>query len=211
MSKYLYPIPFNKEIIKESKETALINELSSELEKNLGTEIVNKKWPKDLRAEPELLQILSIWRRKNIYLDGSPTTHKKIINSLYANDFLVPIGTPIQAIADWRIISLQEDFDEYGIGEEYGDKGNYITLRHANDKISQYIHLQQFSVADQKLWKMYEVKKGQIIWYTWASWRMDLPHLHFAFYQDKLGTWENIPLFYPNSNSNSKIWNIPID
>lgn len=60
MSKYLYPIPFTKEIIKESKYTAFINDLLPQLEKILSLETINAKWPKDLRAKPELLQTLSI-------------------------------------------------------------------------------------------------------------------------------------------------------
>ncbi|MEI6117792.1 MAG: hypothetical protein WCP92_00580 [bacterium] len=60
MSKYLYPIPFTKEIIKESNQTAFINDILSELKKTLDPETINKKWPEDLRAVPELLQTLSI-------------------------------------------------------------------------------------------------------------------------------------------------------
>ncbi|MEI6773977.1 MAG: hypothetical protein WCL18_04130 [bacterium] len=36
MSKYLYPIDFTKEIIKESRYTALINYILPELEKTLA-------------------------------------------------------------------------------------------------------------------------------------------------------------------------------
>ena len=60
MSKYLYPIPFTKEIIQESKYTAFINDILPELEKTLALDVINKKRPKDLRAKPELLQTLSI-------------------------------------------------------------------------------------------------------------------------------------------------------
>jgi len=210
MSKYLYPIDFTKEIIKESRYTALINYILPELEKTLAWEIINRKRPKDLRAKPELLQTLSLRRWRKVYLDGSPKTHKQEYNSQYANDFLVAIGTPIQAIADWRVISKQDGFDEYGIEEKYGDKCNYITIAHDDNKISQYIHLEKFSLTNTD-----KVKRGQTIWYTWASWRMDLPHLHFAFYQDEVESmsWrhirKNIPLFYPNSNS--KIKDIIID
>ena len=60
MPKYLYPIPFTKEIIQESKYTAFINDVLSDLEKILALNVINKKRPKDLRAKPELLQTLSL-------------------------------------------------------------------------------------------------------------------------------------------------------
>ena len=60
MPKYLYPIPFTKEIIQESKYTAFINDVLSDLEKTLALNVINKKRPKDLRAKPELLQTLSL-------------------------------------------------------------------------------------------------------------------------------------------------------
>lgn len=60
MSKYLYPIDFTKEIQKESRYTAFINDILPELEKTLSLDVINRKRPKDLRAKPELLQILSL-------------------------------------------------------------------------------------------------------------------------------------------------------
>lgn len=136
---------------------------------------------------------------KKIYLDGSPSTHNQKYNSQYATDFLVAIGTPIQAIADWKVIDIKECFDGYGIQEIYGDRGNYITIAHAEDKISQYIHIEKLSPTKYSIWLGSYVKKWQIIGYTWASWRMDLPHLHFAFYENAWGQYKNIPMFSPDS------------
>ena len=204
MSKYLYPIPFTQESIQESKYTAFINDVLPEIEKNLSLDIINKKRPKDLRAKPELLQTLSLRRRfqsKKIYLDGSPLTHNQENNSQHAIDFLVPIGTPIQAIADGTVIYIVEKFDEYGIQPEYWEKCNVISILHPDNTMSEYIHLDRFSATKQEISLGSHIKKWQIIGYTWASWRMDLPHLHFAFYkkiwQDQ---YKNIPIFYPDSS-----------
>ena len=46
MPKYLYPIPFTKEIIQESKYTAFINDVLSDLEKILALNVINKIMPK---------------------------------------------------------------------------------------------------------------------------------------------------------------------
>lgn len=113
MSNYLYPIPFTKEIIKESKYTAFINDILPKLEKILSPEIINKKWPADLRAKPELLQTLRIGWNKKVYLDGSPLTHNEENKAQHAIDFLVPVGTPVQAIKDGKIIYLVDQFNEY--------------------------------------------------------------------------------------------------
>lgn len=208
MSKYLYPIDFTKEIQKESRYTAFINDILPELEKTLSLDVINRKRPKDLRAKPELLQTLSLWRwfqHKKIYLDGSPLTHNQEYNSQYANDFLVPIGTPIQAIADGRIIHLVENFDEYGIQEEYWEKCNVVSIQHLDNTMSEYIHLDKFSPGKQHIALGSLIKKWQIIWYTWSSGRMDLPHLHFAFYKKtEQDQYKNIPIFYPDSDINIK-------
>ena len=73
----------------------------------------------DLRTKPELLQTLRMGRNKKIHIDGSPLTHKTEYNSQHAIDFLVPIGTPVQAIHDGEIIYLVDQFNEYGIQAEY--------------------------------------------------------------------------------------------
>lgn len=202
MSKYLYPIPFTREIIRESKYTAFINDMLPELEKILTKEVINEKWPKDLRTKPELLQTLSIWWRKKTYVDGSPTTHNIAYNSRDAIDFLVPINTPVQAIDNGKVIYIVEHFDEYGIQPEYGEKCNVISILHPDNKMSEYIHLKKFSATTQKIQLGSNVKKWQIIWYTWASGRMDLPHLHFAFYEKIWAAgYKNLPLFFPNNES----------
>ena len=212
MSKYLYPIPFTKEIIQESKYTAFINDVLSDLEKILALNVINKKRPKDLRAKPELLQTLSLgwwFQSKKIYIDGSPLTHNQSYNSQYAIDFLVPIGTPIQAIADGIVIYLVEKFNEYGIQQEYWEKCNVISILHPDNTMSEYIHLDRLSPTKQHISVWSHIKKWQIIWYTWTSWRMDLPHLHFAFYKKWQQQYKNIPIFFPNSDS--KVEDIIID
>ncbi len=160
MSKYLYPIPFTKEIIKESRYTAFINDLLPQLEKILSLETINAKWPKDLRAKPELLQTLSIGRWfKKVYVDGSPLTHNQKYKNQNAIDFLVPTGTPIQAIDDGKVIYLVEHFDEYGIQPEYGEKCNVISILHTNNTMSEYIHLDKFSPRKQNISLQDNVKR----------------------------------------------------
>ncbi|MEI6426488.1 MAG: M23 family metallopeptidase [Candidatus Absconditabacteria bacterium] len=196
MLDHIYPIPFTKEIIQESKYTAYINDILPKLEKILSLESINKKWPVDLRTKPELLQTLRMGWNKKIHIDGSPLTHTKEYNSEHAIDFLVPIGTPVQAIDDGKIIYLVDQFNEYGIQAEYGEKCNVVSILHENTTMSEYIHLDQYSPSIQGLEVGNYIKKGQILGYTGTSGRMDLPHLHFALYQKFKNTYKNIPIYF---------------
>lgn len=197
MQNYLSPIPFDKKILEENNITAHLEELLSMAEKKLASHIINAKWPIDLRAKPELLDTLQI-EGDTIYIDRSPISHNEKNDSLHAIDFLVPIWTPIQAISRGQIIYLQEDSEEYWRWEKYWDMCNVVSIAHPETKtMSEYIHLRKGSVREKwfKLWD--RIRKWEIIWHTGASWRMDLPHLHFALYQTI--TWER------NSYKNIKI------
>lgn len=79
-------------------------------------------------------------------------------------DFAVPMGTPIQAVDDGRVV--QASFME--------DYGNVIKLQHAWGE-SVYAHLSKFEVADRQI-----VKKGQKIALSGNTGNSTGPHLHFA-------------------------------
>ena len=88
-----FPIPIDRKTCKLSKYTATIyqDKTLRKLIKIFGEDVVNKYWPKDLRAKPELLDVLELQRWKKIYIDRSPITHQQKYGSTYAMDFLVPI------------------------------------------------------------------------------------------------------------------------
>lgn len=154
--QYWFPIPVNKEILKENKLLAFDKEMPPE----------------------------KLWRDFPFWIDESPISHNKENNTLYAIDFLVPIWTDILAVEDGSIKYIKEDSFEYGRGSEFWNKANYIWVLHDNDIISEYIHLGWFSVTDLWLEVWDFVKKWQKIWETWLSWWMDIPHLHFALYKN---------------------------
>jgi len=79
-------------------------------------------------------------------------------------DIGVPNGTSVYAIADGTV--------EF-VGES-GTAGNMITISHANNVRSKYMHLQSFMVSSKQA-----VKKGDLIAFSGNTGRVTGPHLHF--------------------------------
>lgn len=176
-----FPIPTDKRTRELSKYTANIykDDVVLKLEKVLGKGLVNQKWPEDLRAKPELLEILSLWRWKKFYIDLSPITHREIYSAQNAKDFLVPIWTPVLAANAWMIDHIETGNNGYGMDlEKYWKLPyNHIRIKHWFWSYSEYGH----SNPDDIYIGM-KVEAGQPIGYTCASGMMDLPHLHFNNY-----------------------------
>lgn len=156
LKQYWFPVPVTKEILRANKQLAF-----------------------DEKMPPEKLA-----REFPFWIDESPVSHNKENKTLHAIDFLVPIGTDVITVDDGKIKYIQEDSFEYWWWAEFWNKANYIWISHDNDIISEYIHLEWFSVSNLWLKVWDSVEKWQIIWKTWWSWWMDIPHLHFALYKN---------------------------
>src|SRR3954464_14685299 len=81
-------------------------------------------------------------------------------------DYAVPIGTPVYAAADGIVDRVRDDSGKYGNDPKYGPDVNYLGLLHANNELSEYLHLKKHSalvkVGDK-------VKAGQQIAVTGLS------------------------------------------
>jgi murein DD-endopeptidase MepM/ murein hydrolase activator NlpD len=82
-------------------------------------------------------------------------------------DIAVPVGTPIRAVANGRVVLLQ------GTGAS-GGYGNYTCLQHTATLASCYAHQRNFAVS-----KGQTVKRHQIIGYVGMTGNTFGPHLHF--------------------------------
>ena len=111
----------------------------------------------------------------------SPESH--IGSFKHALDFLVPVATPVYAVADGVIMEIKEHCERWGDGPEFRDYLNYLTVKHGNGEFSQYCHLQKNSVSTRKLKVGDHVRVGQEITETGMSGWMDGPHLHFIVYR----------------------------
>ncbi|WP_319380207.1 peptidoglycan DD-metalloendopeptidase family protein [Thiomicrorhabdus sp.] len=82
-------------------------------------------------------------------------------------DYAGPVGTPVRATADGKIVFR-------GWGHGYG---RYIKIQHANKRMTVYGHFSKFG----KYKKGSYVKQGQIIGYIGQSGLATGPHLHYEF------------------------------
>ena len=93
-------------------------------------------------------------------------------------DFKMPIGTPIVAVDDGRVVVVVEKFRD-GIDSGF-DEANLVGIEHEGGFLSWYMHLtlegSLVQVDDQ-------VSKGDVIAYSGDTGRSAYPHLHFFVQQ----------------------------
>ncbi len=95
----------------------------------------------------------------------------RIIRPHYGVDYAAPIGTPVRAIGDGRIISATNE----------GGSGSMVKIQHNSVYATGYMHLSRFGegVAPGRF-----VKQGDIIGYVGSSGLSTGPHLDFRFYKN---------------------------
>jgi len=94
-------------------------------------------------------------------------------------DYAVPLGTVVYAAANGVVTRVRDDSDKHGTTIDFGYDANYITIEHANNELSEYMHLAKGSalvrVGDT-------VTSGEPIAKTGLSGWLFAPHLHFMVY-----------------------------
>lgn len=108
------------------------------------------------------------WRT---WSDGTKEWHNGV-------DYGVPVGTPIQSIADGKVTISQDGYND--------GWGNYVRIQHDNGQESLYAHQskRKVEVGDR-------VKAGQIIGESGNTGRSTGPHLHFGLYKDSGKKFDN--------------------
>ena len=103
----------------------------------------------------------------------------------HAVDFAIDFNVPILASLEGEIVDVKDDSKEGGNDKKYADikYQNYITIKHANNEFSQYVHLAHKSslvkIGD-KVEKDNPISKGiGMIGYTTT------PHLHLMVFVNK--------------------------
>jgi murein DD-endopeptidase MepM/ murein hydrolase activator NlpD len=95
----------------------------------------------------------------------------RIVRPHYGVDYSAPIGTPVHAIGDGRVISATYE----------GGAGRMVKIQHNSVYATGYMHLSRFGdgISSGKF-----VKQGDIIGYVGSSGLSTGPHLDFRFYKN---------------------------
>ncbi|MGD0756328.1 MAG: peptidoglycan DD-metalloendopeptidase family protein [Bacteroidales bacterium] len=95
----------------------------------------------------------------------------RIVRPHYGVDYAAPVGTPVHAIGDGRIISTTDE----------GGAGKMVKIQHNSVYATGYLHLSRFGdgVSPGKF-----VKQGDIIGFVGSSGLSTGPHLDFRFYMN---------------------------
>ena len=105
-------------------------------------------------------------------------SHKIEDNQHMAFDFKMPIGTPVHAAAEGRVVLVVEQFEDQV--DHAFDQANYIVIKHEDEFLSHYGHL-TFNGSAVHVDDV--VAQGELIGYSGHTGQADFPHLHFFVQQ----------------------------
>jgi hypothetical protein len=95
----------------------------------------------------------------------------RIVRPHYGVDYAAPVGTPVLAIGDGRIISATTE----------NGSGKMVKIQHNSVFATAYLHLSRFG---EGISSGVYVKQGQVIGYVGSSGLSTGPHLDFRFYRN---------------------------
>jgi murein DD-endopeptidase MepM/ murein hydrolase activator NlpD len=95
----------------------------------------------------------------------------RIVRPHYGVDYAAPVGTPVLAIGDGRVISATNE----------GASGRMVKIQHNSVYATAYLHLSRFG---EGISAGVFVKQSQIIGYVGNSGLSTGPHLDFRYYQN---------------------------
>ena len=84
-------------------------------------------------------------------------------------DYAAPLGTPVVAAGEGRVISIVRN---------HNASGNYLVLQHGETYQTKYLHLSRFA---RGLRKGERVDQGEVIGYVGSTGWATGPHLHYEF------------------------------
>jgi len=97
--------------------------------------------------------------------------------SRYAVDFAVPVGTPVYAAREGKVVATRASGSKGALKRGYGKYANYIVIEHSDGTFGKYYHLKKQGVAVRVGER---VKQGDLIGYSGNTGYSSGPHLHFS-------------------------------
>lgn len=116
----------------------------------------------------------------------------------YAVDFRMPVGSPVTAARDGKVIAVQTKYSKGGNDPSLGDKANYVFIQHSDGSIGRYLHIRKNGAVVQP---RQDVAVGDLIAYSGnVGWSTD-PHLHFdVVVPDGQGGQKTVPFLFRAPN-----------
>jgi len=118
----------------------------------------------------------------------------------YALDFKMPAGTPVHAARGGVVVKVKDDSGSGGPSRKFESCANYILIRHDDDTLSNYAHLQKHG-SRVKLGD--RVAAGDWIALSGNTGFTSGPHLHFSVFKTREdgGGRESIPVKFKTGDA----------
>lgn len=112
----------------------------------------------------------------------------------YSIDFKMPEGTPVLAARGGVVVGVKDDSNRGGSDKKFEWDANYILIRHSDNTLGHYVHLQKGGVR-VKIGDV--VEPGQWIGLSGNTGHSTGAHLHFAVFRASTGKQrQTIPIKY---------------
>lgn len=116
----------------------------------------------------------------------------------YSIDFDFKEGTEILAARDGEVVAIKNDSDEGGTDKSFGNKANYVYIKHSDGTFGSYLHLKKDGV---KVSVGQKVKVGDLLGLSGNTGFSSDPHLHFWVYKAISGIErESFPIKFKTMN-----------
>jgi murein DD-endopeptidase MepM/ murein hydrolase activator NlpD len=152
----------------------------------------------DPQAEhtPTQPYLLPVPADKEFYISQAflgEATHASHVQSEYAVDFPMPIGTAIHAVRSGIVMDVSGDFFEGGASEKMLDQANYVRVLHDDGTMAVYAHLELETVR-YPIGK--RIERGQVLAFSGNTGFSTGPHLHFVIQKNFGMELRSIPFIF---------------
>ncbi|MHA7060008.1 M23 family metallopeptidase [Aquimarina sp. M1] len=107
----------------------------------------------------------------------------------YALDFRMPIGTPIYAARDGKVVLVEQGFNKTCTDPDCAKFNNYILVYHSDGTFAEYTHIKK---NGSKVQPGDIIKKGQHIGFSGNIGWSTGPHLHFIVFLQRFNDRETL-------------------
>jgi murein DD-endopeptidase MepM/ murein hydrolase activator NlpD len=114
-----------------------------------------------------------------------------------AYDFAMPVGTPVLAAREGRVVEVVDEFREGGKRDDLRDKANFVSILHPDGTFGRYIHLREGAAVKRGQ----RVAAGELVGSSGDTGYSAQSHLHFDVVRATLdGDVESLPIRFASDD-----------